>query len=147
MNFSQFLKLKGSAPSKIDEAAYELIAIELASNYIKQGLWTKSLSDANWNEAIAKALYVKIRHEQLLQEINKEINHRYLNDQVVNIKQEAKEYGLTDDDIDYLVKPIKAIKYLSKYNSTEKKVLDAIKTRQLTSVMCKGVLWVSDKPI
>ena len=70
MDIGKFLKLKGSAPSFIDEAAYELIAFELSSNQVKQGLWTKALADAAWDESKAKSYYVKMRHEQLIEEIN-----------------------------------------------------------------------------
>jgi hypothetical protein len=71
MDLPKLLNMKGSAPSKIDEAAYEFIAFELANNSVKQGLWTKALADSDWDEAKAKSYYVKMRHHQLIDEINK----------------------------------------------------------------------------
>ncbi len=145
MNIAQFLKLRGSAPSRLEEAAYEVIASELASNYVKPGLWTKALADAVWDEARAKTLYVKMRHEQLLSEVNPSAT----GGSAVELQdpyEEAREFGLTQDDIDYLGKPIKAIRYLSKYDKSENDVSRAITKRKLTSVLKNGVLWVSDKP-
>ena len=145
MNIAQFLKLKGSAPSRLDEAAYEVIAFELASNEVKPGLWTKALADASWDETLAKSLYVKMRHQQLLAEVQPTAKGSL----VASLRDpydEARECGLTQEEIDYLGKPIKAIRYLSKYRMSEDEVSRAISKRKLTSVLKDGVLWVSDKP-
>ena len=145
MNITQLLKLKGLAPSKLEEAAYEVIAFELASNDVKPGLWTKALADADWDDAIAKSLYVRMRHEQLLAEVHP----RYKARSALGVEdpyQEAREFGCTQEDIDYLGKPIKAIRYLNKYGKSESELSLAIAKRKLTSVLKNGVLWVSDKP-
>jgi hypothetical protein len=144
MDISKFLKLKGSAPSLIDEAAYELIALELSSNQVKQGLWTKALADSEWEEAKAKSYYVKMRHEQLIDEINCRDS---LNNKSKNPYQEALEYGLSNEEIEYLGIPIKAILYLGKYKKTQQQVSSAISNKRLSAVMKNDMLWVSDKPI
>ena len=101
MDIHKLLNLKGSAPSKIDEAVYELIAHELSSNQVKQGLWTKALADSEWNESKAKSIYVKMRHSQLIDEIRDSRQKSY-NPAILAARQDAFEYGLTNEEIDYL---------------------------------------------
>ena len=146
MDIYKFLKLKGSAPSKIDEAAYELIAFELAENQVKQGLWTKALADSEWDESKAKSYYVKMRHEQLIEEINNVALTKDI-EKIASAYQEAIDWGLTKEEIDYLGVPIKAFRYLEKYRKTKEQVSRAISKKQLAAVMKDEVLWVSDKPI
>lgn len=146
MNIQKLLNLKGSAPSKIDEAVYELIALELSSNQVKQGLWTKALSDSEWNEAKAKSIYVKMRHDQLIDEIQTSSQSigKSANSEA---RQEAVEYGLTTDEIEYLQVPIKAIRYIEKYRKTKEQVLHAISKKKIHAVMKNEILWVTDKQI
>ena len=147
MDLTQLVRLKVTAPTKIDEAFYELIAAELASKQVKQGLWTKALADAEWEEQKAKSYYVKMRHAQLINEINELAKKQLARESGVDPIEEALQYGLSEDDVRYLVQPIKAIKYLEKYRKSQQQVLDAIAKRKLTSVMRNEVLWVSDRPI
>ena len=146
MDIGKFLKLNGSSPSLIDEAAYELIALELSSNHVKQGLWTKALADAAWDESKAKSYYVKMRHEQLIEEINS-VTPQKNSPKIDAPYLEALEFGLSPEEIKYLGKPIKAIWYLQKYKKTIKQVSSAISNKQLCAVMCNEILWVTDKPI
>lgn len=147
MDISQLLRIKVSAPSKLDEAAYEVIALELSSMEVKQGLWTKALSDAEWNEDKAKSLYVKMRHAQIVDEINNLLQAKVSHTTTANPEAEAREFGLTEEEIQYLGRPIKAIHYLKKYSKTQDQVLQAISKKKLTSVMKHDVLWVADKPL
>jgi hypothetical protein len=152
MRLSDFLKLKGSAPSVIDEAAYELIASELASDGVKQGLWTKALADAGWDESKAKSYYVKMRHEQLLNELNAIRQKRFSPENKIDVGltmaiEEARHFGLTDDEIDYLKIPIRIDQFCKKYGKTEKFVKEAIGKKKITAVVKKEVIWVADVPI
>lgn len=148
MNLSKFLSLKGSAPSKIDEAAYELVALELANNSVKQGLWTKALADSEWDDAKAKSCYVKMRHHQLIDEINNHSKEKdYKNKKVEIARAEALDYGLSHEEIDYLGSPIMAIRYVEKYRKTKDQIINAIAMKKLSAVMKGDVLWVSDKSI
>ena len=149
MKLSDFFKLKGSSPSVIDEAAYEIIAAELASLHVKQGLWTKALSDADWNESKAKSYYVKMRHEQLLDELNssaqgKFIQEKQLDQALLMAIEEARHYGLTEDEISYLKRPIRMDQFCKKYGKTEKFVIDAVAKKKITAVLKQEVLWVGD---
>jgi len=146
VDLPRFLRLKGSAPSVIDEAAYELISIELALNQVKQGLWTKALADSEWNESKAKSYYVRMRHEQLVLAVNQPANTQKSVD-IEEQSDDARDYGLTTEDIQYLIKPIKAIKYIEKYNKTKEQVSQAISRKQLPAVIKNEVLWVSDTKI
>jgi hypothetical protein len=139
MDFFDFLKKRGANPSASDELIYEFIANELSSGLVRQGLWTKALADASWDESIAKTNYVRMRfdqiHENLLQE-----NAKATSDQAI------KEMELNAEEIAYLGNPIKAYHYLKKYGRTEDELAQACGRKKLTSVMRAGVLWVSDKP-
>ena len=145
MDLSQFLNLKGAAPSEIDEALYELIASELASDQVKSGLWTKALSDSDWNEAKAKSYYVKMRHDQLLSQYNDSKKNNY-NNETISYTSEAIQFGLSDEEIRYLGAPIKAIRYLEKYKKTKEQVTRAISSKKIAAVYKNEVLWLSDKP-
>jgi len=146
MNIKQMFSQKRSAPSLNDERAYELIANEISSNQVKQGLWTKALADADWDDAKAKAYYVKMRHAQLIseQKLTNEVKSQKVVDDPI---KEAREFGLNDEDIKYLGKPIKAIWYLTKYKKTQQEVMEAISKKKISAVMKNEVLWVSDKSI
>ena len=145
MDIQNLFRFKVSAPSKLDEAIYEWIANELSSNQVKQGLWTKALTDCDWNEAKAKAKYVKMRHEQLIFEINN-ASHQSGKSATSYANQEAIEYGLTTDEIEYLQVPIKAVRYIDKYKKTKEQIADAISKKKIHAVMKNEILWVTDKP-
>lgn len=146
MDIKKILSPKGSMPSAIDEYAYEIIANEISSNQIKQGLWTKALADGGWNDAKAKVFYVRMRHAQLIAELN--LANKVKNNQAIaDPIKEARDFGLTDEDLKYLEKPIKATQYLIKYKKTQKEVLEAISKKKINAVMKNEVLWVSDSDI
>lgn len=51
-----------------EEAIYEQAAQELESHTLKKGLWAKAIAEADGNENIARARYIKTRSQQLLNE-------------------------------------------------------------------------------
>lgn len=55
--------------SQLEEQAYEQVAIELADNIRKEGLWAKALSVCEGDEAKCKALYINYRATQILDEL------------------------------------------------------------------------------
>jgi len=59
----------------------------------------------------------------------------------------AAALGLSDEDIDYLGKPIEAIDYRSKYWVSEEKLSKAIFLGKIRGVICRGTLWVQDRKI
>ncbi len=55
-----------------DEAIYELVAVELAQDGPRAGLWAKAFATANGEEAKAKALYIRWRYDQVKQSLLEE---------------------------------------------------------------------------
>ena len=51
-----------------DEHLYELVSEEMAEGGIKQGMWTKAFANAMGDENKAKAIYIRMRVEQLARE-------------------------------------------------------------------------------
>ena len=49
-----------------DEPFYEQVAAEIAAGQLKPGLWAKAFSEAGGNETAAKAIYIRLRANQLL---------------------------------------------------------------------------------
>ena len=145
MDIFSFLREYGSPPSPGDELLYEFVAVELSNSMLKQGLWTKALSDNDWDEPKAKALYVKMRIGQIRNELLAEVAQRQA--QLSDPGNEARSYGLSEEEIEYLGNPIKAIRYLDKYRVSEDKVSKAISKGKIRGVLCRGVLWVQDRKI
>lgn len=145
MDIFSFLREHGSPPSPTDEILYEFVAVELANSMLKQGLWTKALSDAEWDEKKAKSLYVKMRVAQLRSELLTQVakQQALLSDPA----SEARAFGLSEEDIDYLRKPIKAIRYIEKYRVSKDKLSKAIGLGKIKGVLCGDVLWVQDREI
>lgn len=55
-----------------DESLYEEAAEELTNGNIKRGLWAKSYAAALGNEAQAKALYIRARVPQIIDELRQQ---------------------------------------------------------------------------
>ena len=52
-----------------DQTFYDIVAEELRSRFIVDGLWVRAFSDAGGDEAKAKAIYIAYRVEQLKAEV------------------------------------------------------------------------------
>jgi hypothetical protein len=59
----------GSSFAFTEEDLFDQVAGEVANNSRKDGLWTKALSESSMNEDRAKALYIKLRVDQLHVEV------------------------------------------------------------------------------
>ncbi len=60
-------------------------------------------------------------------------------------KAEALSFGLSEEDIEYLGIPIKAIRYFKKYGISEEQLSKAISQGKIRGVLCRNILWVQDK--
>lgn len=148
MNFTEYIRNKDISPSALEESVYEFIALELDSGQVKQGLWTKALADADWDELRAKAAYVKMRLAQVLKEVlEEERRHAAASDPLQIARQAALEFGLTAADIELLGIPIKGIDHIRKYRLTKDELALACAKKRIPAVMHAGVLWVSDRPL
>jgi hypothetical protein len=148
MEFLEFLRNRGVGSLVNEELIYEFIAAELAEGAVRKGLWTKALADAEWEEGRAKALYVKMRYEQIHRELqNRPEGRDPIEPARLFARRRALDRGLTSEEIDYLDLPIEAVKYLKKYRVSQDALFAACAIKRLTSVMSNGVLWVADRPI
>jgi hypothetical protein len=143
MDIFSFLRTNGYPPSPTDEILYEYVAAELSNSVIKQGLWTKALADSEWNEQKAKSFYVKMRVAQLRSELcTLAANRQTLS---VDPAREARAWGLSEEEIEYLRMPIKAISYTEKHGVSKDKLSKAIGLGKIRGVIRGDVLWVEDR--
>jgi len=64
-----------------EEKYFALVAKEIASGAMRPGLWAMALSESEYNENTAKAIYIKLRVAALKEEVN-----------LLNAVQKATEY-------------------------------------------------------
>ncbi len=83
----------GSGFRFTEEDLFDQVAREVAKNARKEGLWTKALSESGMNEERAKALYIKLRVEQLNDEAYQLIEMLKIQEQqeLLRLLDEAKE--------------------------------------------------------
>lgn len=88
-----------------DEDYWESASLEFNSDARKQGLWAKCFSEADGDENKAKALYLRVRAEQLISEAKKaltegaliEYNIQARENKVIETVNEQELYGITFD--------------------------------------------------
>ena len=76
-----------------EEDLFDQVAGEVANNKRKDGLWTKALSESGMNEDRAKALYIKMRVDQLYAEATdllKKLRNEE-NAELIHLLEEAKK--------------------------------------------------------
>lgn len=61
--------------------------------------------------------------------------------------EEAAAFGLDEEEIEYLGYPIKAVRYLERYEVSEETLSKAIRLGKIRCVLCRGVLWVQNQKI
>lgn len=88
-----------SVPSENEEAIYERAANEIETDSLKKGVWAKSLAEADGNEIVAKARYVRMRSQQLLHEHQQQIQQKEEQqrqtdeaDRQVQLREQQKAY-------------------------------------------------------
>ena len=58
-----------AAHRKIEEAFFEAVALEIADDKMRPGLWAKAIAQAKGNKDLAKAHYIELRRQSLQDEI------------------------------------------------------------------------------
>lgn len=56
-----------------EEAIYERVAQEIESSNLRQGVWAKIISETDGDEKIAKARYIKVRSQELIDKKKQEL--------------------------------------------------------------------------
>jgi hypothetical protein len=69
MRFGRNWGLGGRAGRLAEERAYELVMAEMETGYVRMGLWGKALAETEGDHARAKALYIKLRVQALMDEV------------------------------------------------------------------------------
>lgn len=137
-----------SAQSMVDEdAIYASIAHELKSGTTDEGLWTRLFAECDGDENKAKAAYIKHRAEKLISIERDKIRETVMAEEHEQLKSnKSNALGvLADNEIEYLVSPILAVRYLEKYGVSKDSLAEACAMKKIKSVMHDGVLWVQDK--
>lgn len=60
MRLLEFLKTRSYETSKQEELLYEFVATELETGSLSKGLWIKALAETGFDDARARALYIKL---------------------------------------------------------------------------------------
>ena len=83
-----------------EERLYKIILVEMEAGIRRDGLWGKALTKANFDEKDAKAIYVKLRMQSLIDEEliaerlakeKKELEERIIKEQEIIKKQKEEE--------------------------------------------------------
>ena len=94
-----------------EERLYEIVALEIKNDELRDGLWAKALSEAKGNSDEAKGIYIKLRVQSLIDEhevmsqIQKEVSQseareavdqsaRGLQERKSKLRSQARELGI-----------------------------------------------------
>ena len=70
MSFFNKLRRNAAADRKAEEVLYTVVAREIDSGIIHDGLWLKALEKAGGNESVQTSEYVKLRVQSLKDDIS-----------------------------------------------------------------------------
>jgi len=143
----EFLKTRSYETSKQEELLYEFVATELETGSLSKGLWTKALAETEFDDARARALYIKMRFASLQAELREIAPHLRQIDEARSRLTKLLEQGCSQEAIDYLGTPILAATYVRKYGVSVEKINKAISIGAIKSCLVDGYLWVQDRAI
>ncbi len=145
MRLLDFLNSRFYEISKQEELLYDFVAAELEEGTLSKGLWTKALAETGFDDARARALYVKMRVASLNAELREITPYlRQLNEAKSRL-QKLLEQGCSQEAIDYLGSPILAATYTRKYGISIHKINKAISAGKIKGCIVEGYLWVQDR--
>lgn len=145
MRLLEFLNGRSYATSKQEELLYEFVAIELEQGTLSKGLWTKALAETDFDDARARALYIKMRLASLNAELQEIAPHLRQLDEAQSRLAKLLEQGCSQEAIDYLGNPILAATYMRKYRISMDKINKAISVGKIKGCIVDGYLWVQDR--
>ncbi len=140
-----FLKNRPYETSKQEELLYEFVATELEQGSLSKGLWTKALAETDFDDARARALYIKMRFASLQVELREIAPHLKQRDEAQSRLAKLLEQGCSQEAIDYLRNPILAASYVQKYGIPMEKINRAISIGAIKGCIVDGYLWVQDR--
>jgi hypothetical protein len=143
----EFLKARSYETSKQEELLYEFVATELESGALSKGLWTKALAETGFDDAQARALYIKMRVASLQAELREIAPHLRQIDEAQSRLSKLLEQGCSQEAIDYLKNPILAATYVRKYGVSMEKINKAISIGAIKGCLVDGYLWVQDRAL
>jgi hypothetical protein len=85
-----------------NQAFYDMVAEELKTQKLDQGMWVRAFSDAGGNENQAKALYIKYRVAQLESTVN-DILKTVKKEESRLKKEKFKDNFISFDSTDYVI--------------------------------------------
>ncbi|MDA9230651.1 hypothetical protein N9P30_02345 [Alphaproteobacteria bacterium] len=81
-----------SATSRIEEEKiYAAIALEIAEGSVRAGLWTKAVSEAGGNEPQIQSNYIKLRFQNILDEMALQEEEERLKEEEERLKEEEEK--------------------------------------------------------
>ena len=81
-----------SAASRIEEEKiYAAIALEIAEGSVRAGLWTKAVSEAGGNEPQIQSNYIKLRFQNILDEMALQEEEERLKEEEERLKEEEEK--------------------------------------------------------
>ena len=145
MRLLEFLKSRSYETSKQEELLYEFVATELEQGSLSKGLWTKALAETSFDDARARALYIKMRVAGLEAELREIAPHLKQLDEARSRLTRLLEQGCSQEAIDYLGNPVLAAAYTQKYGVSMDKINKAISVGKIKGFIVDGYLWLQDR--
>jgi hypothetical protein len=99
MSIFEKFKTKQSVSRLAEEMLYAQVAEEIQNGIKRNGLWAKAIADAELNEDKAKAIYIKLRVQSLIDEYN--IKESKIDSIVDSNKEKIKSNNVSKKDIAY----------------------------------------------
>ncbi len=129
MDLKEILARFSSTETVPDEDIYEIVGQE-----IENGTRHKALTEANWNESEAKAVYVRYRVAQ----IKKALSGQGSQTQTIGVQPPEAVSN-------YLGSAVKAYTFMRIHGLSDKQLHDAISRGRIRAYLYKDVLWVENK--
>ena len=105
MSFINDLKNSNAKIRLTEEKIYAEVMREMKSNILRDGLWAKAMSEVNFDKKKAKAKYIKLRVQSIIDEIaihNENLNRKLEQEtietnkrKIENAKEQVSEAGIS----------------------------------------------------
>lgn len=147
MRLLDFLNAHSHKNSKQEELLYEFVAAELEAGSLRKGLWIKALTETGFDNARARALYIKLRIVSLQDELRESASQLKQIHATQSRLSQLLDQGCSQEAIDYIGNPIQVSTYMTKYGTSMDKLEKAISIKKIKGCLVDGCLWVQDTPI